>query len=381
VTRIRVLQFADQVNRHDFIDNIIRYADPESFEMGVCVRTAESVIAAPAYPQGTPEWVIGAVSRWQLPLAVARLARIIRRWKPDIVHAHHYDEALIASIAIRMRRGTRLVLGRHYSNTVYRSTSGLKRRVYLAVENHVNRVAARIIAPSRFIREILVDWQRVPADKVDCIAYGFAAEKYAAVPAAEVAELRRALDLEGRFVLGNFARLHEEKGQRFLIDAIRMLHARHPNLALLIVGEGAERPRLETQIQSLGLADTVHLLGRRRDAMAVMAAVDAVVQPSLQEAFSQVMAEAMWMAKPLIMSDVSGAVDIIRHEHNGLLVPQGDAGALAAAIERLVDDPSFARRLGQEGKKYVEQHLAMPAIIGRYEEVYRKAREGHHERV
>lgn len=370
---IRVLQFADRINRYDFIDNIVRYADPASFEMAVCVRTAQSNIAAPEYARRTPVWVLGSAARWQAPLAVARLAHLIRRWRPDIIHAHHYDEGLIASLATTLTRGTRLVLGRHYSNTIYRSTRGLKQRLYLALEGCMNRAATRIVVPSRFIREILVQWQGVPADKVDCVPYGFAAEKYTALPPSQTAELRRELGLEGHFVLGNFARLHEEKGQRFLIEAIQQLRARHARLTLLIVGEGPERNRLEEQIRQAGLDEVVRLLGWRHDAMALMAAVDAIVQPTLQEAFSQVMAEALWMGKPLVITDVSGAEDIITNGDNGLLVSKGDVPALVAAIDRLIGDPALVTRLGTAGRTYVQEHLPMEKVIHRYEEVYRRA--------
>ena len=72
-----------------------------------------------------------------------------------------------------------------------------------------------------------------------------------------------------------------------------------------------------------------------------MAAVDAVVQPTLQEAFSQAMVEALWLGKPLIMTDVSGAPDIISEGHNGMLVPRGDSDALADAIIHLAGDASL----------------------------------------
>src|SRR5262249_19194528 len=145
----------------------------------------------------------------------------------------------------------------------------------------------------------------------------------------EIQRVRTELGLEGRFVLGNFARLHEEKGQRVLIEALASLRPRYPQLTLVVVGEGPERGALEAQVRDCGLDDRVRFLGWRHDAMMLMAAVDVVVQPTLQEAFSQVMAEALWMGKPLVITDVSGAPDIIRDGRNGLLVPRGNAPALA----------------------------------------------------
>ena len=106
-----------------------------------------------------------------------------------------------------------------------------------------------------------------------------------------------------------------------------------------------------------------------------MAAVDIIVQPTLQEAFSQVMAEALWMGTPPIMSDVSGAPDVISDGINGLLVPRANTEALASAIERLARDSCLRERLGRAGRAYVEKHLAIRSVIPQYERVYERALE------
>ena len=373
---IRVLQFADVINRYDFIDNIVQRAAEERFEIGVCVRTCASNIESPVYAEDTPRWVLNGTSRREIPRAAYQLASLLRRWRADILHTHHYDQAVIGWLATRIYRKTRLVIGRHYSNSIYRSATGVKRKALLALEQMVNRVAARIIVPSTSIREILTRRQGIDPAKVDIVPYGFVPEKYVPPHPDEVQRLRAELGLEGKFALGNFARLHEEKGQRYLIRAMEDLHADYPQLALLIVGEGPERAALEQQFRDAGLGDVVRLLGWRRDAMALMAAVDAVVQPTLQEAFSQVMAEALWMGKPLVITDVSGATDIIQDSHNALLIPMGDPWALMVAIERLVCDPGLREKLATNGKHYVTQNLRSENIIRQYEKSYERCFEG-----
>ncbi len=374
---IRVLQFADVINRYDFIDNIVQRAAQEQFAIGVCVRTCASNIEVPVYAEDTPRWVLNGKSRREIPRAAYQLASLLRRWRADILHTHHYDQAVIGWLATRIYRKTRLIIGRHYSNSIYRSTTGWKRKTLLSLEQMVNRSAARIIVPSTYIREILTRWQGIDPAKVDLVPYGFVPEKYVPPHPDDVHRLRAELGLEGRFALGNFARLHEEKGQRFLIRAMEDLHADFPQLALLIVGEGPERAALEQQIRDAGLGDVVRLLGWRRDAMRVMAAVDAVVQPTLQEAFSQVMAEALWMGRPLVITDVSGASDIIQDFHNGLLVPKGDPWALRVAIERLVCDDGLREELATNGIHYVTQNLRLENIIRQYEKSYERCFKGN----
>lgn len=372
---IRVIQFASLINRYDFIDNIIQYIDPKRFTMGVAVGPSPCNIEEPVFPAGTARWVVPWNARRQIVAASRRLARILREWRADIIHTHHYDEALIGWLATRLYRRTRLVVGHHYSDTIYRTTTGLKRRAFIAAEQVVNRAATRIIVPSEDVVQILTRWQGVEESKVDRIPYGFVPEKYQDAGRAAPSELRRELGLEGRFVVGHFGRLHKVKGQESLIRAVGMLRSRFPGACLVIVGEGPERGNLERLIASLGLGDMVRLLGWRRDAMSLMNAVDIVVQPSLEEGFGQVMAEAFWMAKPLIMTLVGGATDAIRQGETLLIVPKDDPVALADAIGRLAADPSLRDRLATAGREYVSDHLSIDANITRYQHSYIKAME------
>lgn len=370
---IRVLQFAGTINRYDFIDNIIRGADPRRFEFGMCVGGVRAGTANGEDMPQFPRWIVPWSSRRDIPRMAVALARILREWDADILHAHHYDESVIGWLATRLAPRTRLIVGRHYSDAIYRSSAGIKRQILLAGEARVNHAAARILVPSSFIYDILTVRQKINPAKVALVPYGFVPAKYEVVTKGDAERARQELQLGNAIVLGNFARLHEEKGQRFLIQAMVQLRGRIENVRVLILGQGAERAELERQIEDANLRETVQLLGWRSDAMRLMAAVDIVVQPSMQEAFSQAMIEALWLGKPLIMSDVSGAADVIQDGVSGLIVPRGDATALAEAIARLVGDASLRQRLGSAGRAYVQEHLTIDKIIPLYEDVYEQA--------
>ncbi len=370
---IRVVQFAGCINRYDFIDNIVQHVDPQRFSIGVVLGSDHCNIEVPVYPKHIPRWFVPWKPRRELMGPARRLARILRDWKADILHTHHYDEALIGWLATRLHRPTKLVIGRHYSDQFAYLPSRLKRTVLLAAERVVHRAATRIIVPSSSIREMLTQPHGVGGSKVDHVPYAFVAAKYAAPQSASRAEMRRELDVENRFVIGTFGRLIDLKGHRFLIEAMALLRARVPQARLLIVGEGVARANLERMIHDLGLGDVVRLVGWRPDAMAVMAAVDVVVQPSLTEAFSQTMVEALWMSRPLVMTDVSGVRDVIRNGENGLIVPPSDKHALDTAISRLAADKNLRESMASAGRAYVERHLSIASIIPRYERAYMRA--------
>lgn len=368
---IRVLHFADLVNRYDFIDTIIRNANPSKFQMMVCTLSDTSNIISPDYQEaGICHWVLNGSRRSDYPVIGLKLAQLLEREKIDLIHTHHYDQGLIGWLATRLYPKTRLILGRHYSDSIYRLTNGWKQKALLGLEQLVNHAATRIIVPSTYISDILTKWQKITSDKVDVIPYGFEPKKYIEPLLEDVQNFREELGFNGRLVIGTFGRLHEEKGHRFLLEALALLKPRYPDLTLVIVGEGIERSALEKQIQTAGLQDIVQLLGWRRDAMRWMAAVDIVVQPTLQEAFSQVMIEALWMKKPLVIADVSGASDIICHGENGLLVPKGNALAIADAIERLINNYKLCQYLAEKGHSLVTNKLTIGNIIPFVEKSY-----------
>jgi glycosyltransferase involved in cell wall biosynthesis len=370
---LRILQFADIVNRYDFIDNIVRYADPSRFHIGVCTRSQYSNIAPPAYTPGTPHWVIEGLSRSAIPTTAFRLAQLLRKWDADILHTHHFDQAFIGWLATRLHPKTRLVQGRHYSDAILTQPSAVKRTSLLVIEQAINSASTRIIVPSRYIVDLLTKRQGVNLNKIDLIPYAFDPEKYRPPDARSVEQIRNELGLNGRFSIGTFARLHAEKGHRFLLQAIASLKYKIPHLLAIFLGEGMEKPVLERQIQDEGLQDHVRLLGMRGDAMPIMAALDAVVQPSLHEAFSQVMIEALWMCKPLVITDVSGVQDVIINGKNGLIVPLGDTAALASAIELIASNTALCKKLGEAGRSFVEESLRMGKIIPLFEEAYLRA--------
>ena len=256
---LRILQFADIVNRFDFIDTIVKYSNPNHFYVGICVRSPCSNIAVPDYSTKVPYWVLSGVSRKEVPRAIWQLAKILRRWKVDILHAHHYDQAIIGWLATRLHPRTRLVIGRHYSDAIYRSSRGLKR---IGLRSRTTGQSGGCADCGSFQADSgLVDRSAAnQSSQFTAFPMALCRRVYSSSP-IEVSRVRRELQLDGAFALGNFARLHEEKGQRFLIEALAILRDRLPYVRLIVVGEGPERAALEQQIAAAGLADRVQLLG------------------------------------------------------------------------------------------------------------------------
>lgn len=372
----RVLHFARVINRYDFMDNVIRHADPGKFHMMVCTLAAESNIESPNYAAATiPNWVLVGRHRREYPLTILRLARILRREKVDILHTHHFDEAFIGVMAAKLAGTPATIIGRHYHDELYLAASGTKLRILLAVEGICNRLARMIIVPSTPIRELLVRRQGVPVEKVRLVPYGFdfAAKRYCMSNEAEVLAIRRKLGLKDAFVIGNFGRHYILKGQDYLLRAFAEFVREFPKARLLMVGDGPFHDGLQQLANSLGVNRKVLFIGWRRDVGNLLKVVDVVAHPTLHEAFPQLMVESLAHGRPLIITDVSGTRDVIEDRRTGILIPTRDVPAIVRALEWVAEHRDEARILGEAGGKYVRATLDIRLNIHGYQACYEQA--------
>ena len=176
---------------------------------------------------------------------------------------------------------------------------------------------------------------------------------------------------ESHRVIGVIGMFDPVKGHVFLLMAIRQLRESGvKDLTCLIVGEGRLEAELKGYVSSVGMEGQVRFLGYRRDVPDLLAHMDLVVMPSLRESFGIVALEAMAMKVPVVASRIGGLEEVVEHEKTGLLVPPGDAAALAEAIRGLADNPEKRRNMGKAGRQRVEQSFGLDSTVQRVEDLY-----------
>lgn len=173
----------------------------------------------------------------------------------------------------------------------------------------------------------------------------------------------------GGIKLGCVARLSEQKGLTYLLDAISLLTIK--DIRLFIVGDGELRNELENKVKELHLQDSVTFLGYRKDIVECINSFDFCVLPSVFEGFGLVAIEAFMNSKTLVATDIPGLNEVVTNK-NGILVPAKDPAALASAIDKLAMDATLRQELASQAKKDYENKFSYPLFLENYRELYRE---------
>ncbi|MBM7330131.1 glycosyltransferase family 4 protein, partial [Agrobacterium sp. S2] len=198
-------------------------------------------------------------------------------------------------------------------------------------------------------------------DKVRIVYNGFDPAKASVYDPARAQQLRRELGLGPQPLIGLFGRLSEWKGQHVFLEAIAAMEGVQAVIVgSALFGQEAYEARIRTLASSLGLDSRVRFLGFRPDVTELMAAMDAVAHTSVvAEPFGRVVVEAMMCGRPVVATRGGGVTEIIRDGETGLLVPPADAPALAAALGRILTDPTLAEKLAKKGREDVMRRFSL----------------------
>lgn len=297
-------------------------------------------------------------------VAAARLYELLRRGQFEIVH-FHTSRAHALSLWIVWRSGkSQWVVTRRMD---YPVRNGI--RSHLLFNNRVDGV----IAISEKIRGVLV-------------AAGVRKDRIAVIPdGVEVIDCDPVLAWESRSqwgvepdesLVGVVASLHPRKGHAAVLRAARLLSDRGSKAHWVFCGDGPERKALQKQARELGVDQRVTFAGFRSDMPFVIAGLDVCVLPSLMEGLGVSLMEAMAMGKPVVASRVGGIPETVREGENGFLVAPGSAEGIAGRVEELIGSESLRSRMGESGRKIVQERFSMEGMARGNELFYRKLRPG-----
>ncbi len=300
-------------------------------------------------------------TKWSFTAHIPELARLVRSTRPDIVHLHGQFAGSLSQPAL-------LIAGR--PKTVYTAQwpsfldddgawSRLRNRLAEVVSC---RGAQVVVAVSTHDRREYEARRLCDPAKLHVIHNAYHLPDPLPAPAGS----------DGGPVVGFVGRLVDQKGCAFLIGAAPQVVAAHPAARFVIVGDGPERANLEALARNLHVASAVEFAGYDPLPAARIRSMTVLAVPSIYEPLGMVALEAMACGVAVVGSAVGGIPDAVEDGLTGLLVPARDPGAIARALNRLLENPSLAVTMGEAGRERARRLFSPEVISAQYAELYRR---------
>ncbi len=302
------------------------------------------------------------------------LRRIIRDWKPDVVHTHSSKAGILGRIAAWKERVPAVIHTVH-GPPFHRHEKKWRNALYILAERYAARRCHRIVCVAEAMREQFLAAKIGRPDQYAVVFSGMEVEPFLH-PQHDPEQVRKELGFSSDdFIVGTIARLAELKGHDDLLDAMRPLFVARPNLKLLWVGDGWWRERLEARLEEMKLRDRVVTTGlvRPEEIPRYLQAMDVLAHPSYREGLPRTVTQALLSARPVIAYDVDGTREVCRHNQTGKLLEPADIEALREAVLWMMDHPEERRAMGERGRAMCREPFSAATMVESLEALYRES--------
>jgi len=347
--------------------HLVEYIDRERFAP-VCISLTDPVgshLEARVQQLGVPLYFLGKGDKMSFEV-LRKLDALFRQYRPAVVHTHLLALNYAYPLMIRYRTPAR----------VYTVHNLAEKDIGLRTAPMVRALAFRYriggVVPVAIAEEVRVSIQKVYGyPDPPLIPNGIPTDEYAPNPDTR-AQWRQAHGIEPRAtVVTHIGRFAVQKNHALLVEAFAQVHSDAP-LYLLLVGAGELEDAVREQVAGLGLASRVRFLGVRADVADILRASDVFVLSSRWEGNPMSVMEAMAAGLPVVSTAVGGVPELVQEGVTGLLVPSEDAGALACALQALVDDPARRQVMGAAARQHAIAHFDIRHTVRMYEELYER---------
>jgi glycosyltransferase involved in cell wall biosynthesis len=350
---------------------------------GTLARGEESM-AAVSEARGVRIETLPALHREIGPLrdaqAILRLARLIKRERPTILHTHTAKAGAVGRIAALLAGRARppIIVHTFHGHVLRGYFNPLTTLAFRTLERWLARVTTVLVAVSPEVRDDLVRLRVAPASKFTVIRLGIELDERTSSAGDERAETRRQLGVgQEAFVVGWVGRMTAVKRTHDVVRALRGLVDRGVDAYLCLVGDGPDRDDLERFAHELGVVKRCLFVGYQEDVARFYSAIDALLLPSVNEGTPVSVIEALAAQRPAVATRVGGTPDVIRDGVDGFLVEVGDADALSDRLAELAADPERRARMGADGRARVLGRYAVERLVDDIDRLYRELLAAH----
>jgi len=364
--KIKIMHIAGSLNyggAEIFLVSLLKNLNRERFDITACYVSGGGPLESELTASNIEVIKLPALTRMNLPLCFYRLFRIVKIYKPDIVHTHLFEPGVLGRTVARVI-GVPVIIAHEHGMTLW------KRKPHIMYEKWANRFTDMRVAVSEDIRQNRISREGTAPEKIITIPNGvdtvyFDPSRWP--PAASRAELGLGMDIP---IVGTVARLTPVKGLHYLLEAVREISWHIPNVALLIVGDGPLRGGLEQRSRKLGIGDRVIFTGYRSDTAKMLATMDIFVLSSIKEGMPISLLEAMAMQRFIVATRVGGIPEVIQDKISGVLVPPSDPHQLAKAIISSLENRERRNSIAVNARKRAVECFSIKTSSKRIGELY-----------
>jgi glycosyltransferase involved in cell wall biosynthesis len=332
----------------------------------------EGTLAGQARAAGVPLLVVDALRRAPNPLhdvaGCAALARLLRRGRYDIVHTHSGKAGFLGRLAAKLA-GVPVIVHTIHGPSFYRYQNLAGNWLFTWAEQVAGEWTTQFVSVADAMTEQYLAAGIGTPSRYVTIHSGMDTTAFERAAPAEIPGI-----MPGDRVVGKIARLFRLKGHEFLFEAAPRICDAAPDVKFLLVGDGVYRERFEREADRLGLSDRFIFAGLvpPGEVPRYVARMDVLVHLSLREGLPRALPQALAAGKPVVAFDVDGAREVCRDGQTGILLRPGDAGGLAEAVIRLLQDSALARRMGAQGRELVRERFTEARMVKQIDELYRR---------
>ena len=381
--RIRVLRVIARMNIGGPAHHVALLSgalDPERYEtLLVCGRvgSGEASFEALAEEYGARLHRLPALSPEISPRAdvkaLRQLSTVIEGFRPDIVHTHTAKAGFLGRVAAATTSPRPIIVHTYHGHVLEGYFGPLKTSLYRTLERILARESDQLVGVSGATIDDLVRLRVAPRDAFVQISLGLTLEPFLRAERPDGVAVREELAVaDDEILVSCVGRLVPIKRIDVALRAVARTRAQGEPIVLAVVGDGDERPALESLAEQLGVDGAVHFLGYRDDTPAIAAASDIALLTSDNEGTPVALIESAAAGRPAVATDVGGVADVVRPDA-GLLVRAGDPEVAAIALRALARMPADRRTaMGEAARRHVRRRYASERLLSDVDDLYQR---------
>ena len=345
---------------------MLKYINKEKYDIRLCCLVRKGEIGEHIEKLGFNVDLLNASDKVYNFTTLLKLYIYLLRNKVDILQTAFFNVNLLGRVAGILAGVPKIIVEEHSYYERYNPRLGF---ILRRINKYLSMYTYKIIACADIVAKRISSEENIPLDKFRVIPNTVDPERMK--PASNRDSFRRELNIKDtEITIGFIASFAQRKGHVFLIDALHKCIRDVPGLKLLLIGTGALKSEIEAMVKERGLSDYVSFLGLRHDIPDIISALDIYVQPSLAEAFSISITEAMSMGVACIVTDVGGNREIVGEDECGIIVAPKDTDALKDAIIRLAQDEVLRKKMGNAARQRIAKVFSPQRYVNSLEELY-----------